>query len=105
MRLLKLLAFFRASRSAPWSTLREKHTYSKFVWSVYSRIRIEYGEMLNTEKNSEYGNFSPSVKQDWKISPKDLYIKFPQILITQILIMSSPPALFEFSACNFYNAS
>ena len=54
-----------------WSlfALREKRPYSEFFWSVFSRIRTEYGEILrifpysvqmweNTdEKNSEYGHF------------------------------------------------
>ena len=52
--------------------LRKKCTYSEFFWSVFSRIRIEYGEILrissytvwireNTDqKNSEYWHFSHS---------------------------------------------
>ena len=52
--------------------LREKCSNSEFFWSVFSRIRIEYGEIRdifpysvqmreNTEqKNSEYGHFLPS---------------------------------------------
>ena len=55
-------------------TLRKKYPYSEFFWSVFSRIRTEYEEILrislysirmqeNTgHKNSEYGNFSRSVK-------------------------------------------
>ena len=51
------------------STLREKCPYSELFWSVFSRIRTEYGEMLrispysvrmrkNTDQNnSEYGHF------------------------------------------------
>ena len=55
----------------PWS-LRENCPSSEFFWSVFSRIRTEYGEILrispysvrmqeNTDqKNSEYGHFSRS---------------------------------------------
>ena len=53
-------------------TLREKCPYSELFWSVFSRIRIEYGEIRlspylvqmreNTEQNnSEYGHFLRSV--------------------------------------------
>ena len=57
--------------------LREKCPYSKFFWSVFSRIRIEYGEVLRIspysvqmredtgQKNSEYGNFSRSDHLDY----------------------------------------
>ena len=50
-------------------TLREKFPYLEFIWSVISRIRTEYGEILrkslysiqmreNTgQKNSKYGHF------------------------------------------------
>ena len=52
-----------------YNVRREKCPYSEFVWSVFSRIRTEYGEILrispysvrmreNTDrKNSEYGHF------------------------------------------------
>ena len=45
------------------STLHEKCLYLEFFWSVFPRIRTEYGEILrmqkNTnQKNSEYGVFS-----------------------------------------------
>ena len=54
-------------------TLREKCPYSGFLWSVFSCLRTEYGEMRsispysvrireNTDqKNSEYGHFSRNV--------------------------------------------
>ena len=57
--------------------LREKCPYSKFLWSVFSRIWIEYGEILrispysvrmreNTNhKNSEYGHFSRSERDSY----------------------------------------
>ena len=55
-------------------TLPEKFSYSEFFWSVFSRIRTEYGDILygdisldsvrmleNTDpKISEYGHFSRS---------------------------------------------
>ena len=36
------------------SPLHKKCPYSKFFWSVFSRIRSVYGEL---KKNSEYGQF------------------------------------------------
>ena len=51
-------------------SLREKYRYSEFFWSVFSRIRTEYEEMLHIspysvgmrenahQKNSENGHFS-----------------------------------------------
>ena len=58
----------------PRKTLPEWCPYSEFFWSVFSRIRTEYGEILrispysvrmweNTDqKNSEYGHFLRSEK-------------------------------------------
>ena len=55
-----------------WYALRKKCPYSELFWSVFSRIRTEYGEILrispysvrmreNTDQNnSEYGPFSRS---------------------------------------------
>ena len=52
-----------------WAALREKFPYSELFWSVFSRIRTEYGEILrispysvqmreNTDQNnSEYEHF------------------------------------------------
>ena len=54
--------------------IRDKYQYSEFFWSLFFRIRTEYGEIqsispysvrmrANTDqKNSEYGHFSRSVK-------------------------------------------
>ena len=48
-------------------TLREKCPYSELCWSAFSRIRTEYGEILqemreNTDQNnSKYGHFLRSV--------------------------------------------
>ena len=54
--------------------MRKKCPYSELFWSVFSRIRTEYGEMRsispysvrmgeNTDQNnSEYGHFLRSVK-------------------------------------------
>ena len=56
-------------------TLRKKYPYSELFYSVYSRIRIEYGEIQsitsysvqmreNTDQNnSEYGHFSRSISE------------------------------------------
>ena len=55
-----------------YNSLRKKCTYSELFWSVFSRIRTEYGEMQsispylvqireNTDQNnSQYGHFSRS---------------------------------------------
>ena len=55
-------------------TLREKYRYSEFFWSVFSRIRTEYGDLRNKppysvriqenadQKNSRYGQFLRSDK-------------------------------------------
>ena len=37
--------------------LREKYPYSEFFWSVFSRIRTEYGDLQINQKNSKYGYF------------------------------------------------
>ena len=59
-------------------TLREKCPYSEFLWSVFSQIPIEYGEIQsispysvrireNTDhKNSEYEHFSRSARLTFK---------------------------------------
>ena len=50
-------------------TLRKKYPYSELFWSVFSRIRTEYGEIRiyqylvrmrenADQNNSEYGHFS-----------------------------------------------
>ena len=51
-------------------SLRKKCPYSEFFWSVFSRIRTEYGDLLckfpysvlmrenADQKNSEYGHFT-----------------------------------------------
>ena len=58
-------------------SLRKKNSYSEFFWSMFSRTRAEYGEILriffysirmreNTrQKNSEYGHYSLSV-HNWE---------------------------------------
>ena len=49
-------------------TLREKCTYEEFFWSVFSRIRTEYGDLRSkiqentNQKISENGQFLCSVK-------------------------------------------
>ena len=57
-------------------TLREKRRYSEFFWSVFSRIRTEYGETRSippysvrirentNQKNSEYGHFSSNINRE-----------------------------------------
>ena len=62
-------------------TIHEKCPYSEFFWYLFSRIQIEYGEILRIspylvwmqenmyQKNSEYGHFLRSVtfgdKRSW----------------------------------------
>ena len=67
---------FKESSSQSFVTLFEKCPYSAFLWTVFSRIRTESGEMLlispNAEKAdqkfSEYGHFLRSVSdyQYWR---------------------------------------
>ena len=61
--------------------LRKTCPYSEFFWSVFSRIRNEYGEIRsmspweNTDqKNFEYGYFSRSVDQSNMQSPLNLFL-------------------------------
>ena len=72
-------------------TLHKKCLYSELIWSVYSLIRTEYGELLhisphsvrmreNTDQNnSEYGHFSRrdsyELKQLCKCSVKQMLLK------------------------------
>ena len=70
------------------NTLREKCPYSEFLWSLFSSIRTEYGDILcispysvrmreNTDqKNSEYEHFSHS--------DGVLFIEVPQYFIGKI---------------------
>ena len=65
-----------------FTILREKCSYSEFFWSIFYRIRTEYGEIRsispysfrmleNTDlKSSEYEHFSCSVKDVLRIQPK-----------------------------------
>ena len=67
-----LLQYKRVLSSEQKHTLCEESPYSEFVWSVFSRILTEYGEIRfisphsvrmreNTDqKNSEYRHFSRS---------------------------------------------
>ena len=60
------------SKSEETGALCEKCLYSKFSWSVFSRIRTEYGEILRIspylprmwenmdQRNSKYGHVSRS---------------------------------------------
>ena len=57
-------------------TLLEKRPYSELFWSVFSRIRTEYGETRSippdsvrirentNQKNSEYGHFSRNINTE-----------------------------------------
>ena len=57
--------------------MRKKFPYLKIFWSVFSRIRIEYGEIRMSvrmredtdQNNSKYGHFSRSALQpEWFFS-------------------------------------
>ena len=72
-------------------TLPKKCPYSEFFWSVFSRIRTEYGGILRDtarirenadQKNSEYGHFSRSVKKRC------------------LLLLSNYPPFFYYLTCN-----
>ena len=49
------------------SALSEKWRYSEFFWSVFSRIRTEYGRENTDQKNSDYGHFSCSPNESEQI--------------------------------------
>ena len=96
------------------STLREKCPYLEFFWSVFSHIRIEHREIRsisqysvrsisqysigmrkNTEqKNSEYGHFSRSTKQEMfflifikdfdKVWRNSIIFKLKQLIFSRI---------------------
>ena len=67
----------RAPYNCFYASLREKCPYSQISWSVFYRIRTEYGEIRcislypvrtseNTnQKNFEYGHFSPNAFDDF----------------------------------------
>ena len=68
-------AFLLSLRFIP---LREKCRYSEFFWSIYSRIRTEYWDIVfifpysagmirsgHDQKNSKYGHFSRSLCFDF----------------------------------------
>ena len=46
---LMTLTFLLMQKELIWSTLHEKCSYSEFSWSVFSRIRTEYGEIRLSE--------------------------------------------------------
>ena len=48
--------------NAGWHCLKSDHQIRSFFWSVFSRIRTEYGEIwsIRTRKNSLFGHFSRS---------------------------------------------
>ena len=72
-------------------SLREKCPYSEFFWSVFSRIRTEYGNILRIssysvrmqenrdQKYSEYGHFSRS-ELDVRFPFPFFHIVFPLYL-------------------------
>ena len=76
------------------NTLREKCPYSEFLCSLFSRIRIEYREIhrifpysvrmrQNTDqKNTEYGHFSRSDRNNATLKVFVIYV----IFLVQLLI-------------------
>ena len=69
----------------PRHSLRKKCPYSEWFWSVFFRIRTEYGEILrispcsvqmreNTDhNNSEYGHFLRSDYEWYILKKKEIY--------------------------------
>ena len=67
--LLKKFCLYNTSSRTATNSLREKCPYSELFWSVFSRTRTEYGEILRIslysvrmredtdQNNSEYGHF------------------------------------------------
>ena len=65
-------------------TLREKHPYSEFFWSVFSRIRTEYGEIRSIQSKcgkirtrkysvSEHFSYSEHFPCFMKVSHVDIW--------------------------------
>ena len=89
-------AFLRLLR---FLSLREKWWYSEFFWSVFSRTRTEYEQIVrispysvemqeNTDqKNSEYGHFSRSV---WTCA--SVHYSIPIYTVTKLKIIQSKTA-------------
>ena len=75
-----LLVIFHSGGYSLSLTLRRKCPYSELFWSVFSRTRAEYGEILvvspysvqmrenDGQNNSEYGHFLRSVIVSYSIS-------------------------------------
>ena len=53
--LLNLPISFIISWVLLWTELRKKYPYSEFFWSVFSRIRTEYGEVYLVQNAGKYG--------------------------------------------------
>ena len=58
-----------------WTILPKKCPYSDLFWSVFSRIRTEYGEIFvspnagnTSQNNSEYGHFLRSARNIYLIT-------------------------------------
>ena len=66
-------------------TLREKGPYSEFLWSVFSRIRTEYGP-----ENFKYGHFSVEIKStdsfllDREITLNGLITVKPKVFLVSV---------------------
>ena len=68
-------------------TLRKKCSYSELLWSTFSRIRIEYGDIRSIspysvqmrenkgQNNSKYRHFSRSVKTNKTANVSNLCLK------------------------------
>ena len=87
--LFVLITFSLNAFSTAATTQHEKYSNAEFFWSVFSRIRSEYGDLLrespyslrmwgNTDqKNSEYGHFS---RNAILYEPYSVWIKSPLLL-------------------------
>ena len=83
-----------------WQPLRKKCPHSELLWSVFSRIRTEYGEIIciypysvrmreNKDRNNyEYGHFSRSVY--WVLDNGKQKNNHTNIQMSHIFIAPSP---------------
>ena len=59
---------YNGGRDSQQTTLREKCPYLKFFWSVFSRIRTEYGEIRSISVFSpNAGKYGPEKLRIWTL--------------------------------------
>ena len=66
-----------------WLSLREKCPIRSFFWSVFSRIRTEYGK-IRARKNSIFGHFSRSVCTQQSHIAQQIVSRFQLHFVSQL---------------------